>query len=367
MSTPTITLPPYLGQRRLARIVADYLGEEEDLLQKKDLVNRAFTEANAYTAALSTPSKVFCGLGPHWWRQIIDGKYSHSPLVFDEGSHGGVKEPGYYEGIWKASCFVCHLLAQKPTALHDLVGLTVPEYCRIHQIACSHFAGEKTNTFMMAKDAGKFSKAGFCRVPLSELYTTTPEQMIDLRKNRELLLMGCKDARAAAQDRISKFNMETKRRIDRVNHYIARRSKALDVEPIASLVREDDQVFVYYHGESTKAEETLIRLFREFQVKMAAAESSDQKIRWIADLFQVLEWLHPFLDGQGRTDLIVLSKELVAAGLNPPILEEPYFSTLRCLDEWVIYLKQGIERWQKEFSANRVRILYAPPKNGRPS
>lgn len=81
---------------------------------------------------------------------------------------------------------------------------------------------------------------------------------------------------------------------------------------------------------------------------MDKAVTEEEKIVCIAKLFQLLEWLHPFPDGQGRTDLILLSKILCDHGLNPPILKNPYFSTCCLLEDWIEYLKNGIDQWKKE-------------------
>lgn len=74
----------------------------------------------------------------------------------------------------------------------------------------------------------------------------------------------------------------------------------------------------------------------------------NQKLDLIAYLYQALEWVHPFPDGQGRTDLVVLSKLLCEEGFNPPILDDPYISTFAPFSEWRDYLANGIELWKKE-------------------
>ncbi len=69
----------------------------------------------------------------------------------------------------------------------------------------------------------------------------------------------------------------------------------------------------------------------------------------IAQLYAELEWAHPWIDGQGRTDLIVLNGLLSREGIHPCILNEPYYSTGNGGDLWVNYLKGGIA----EFNAHR--------------
>jgi fido (protein-threonine AMPylation protein) len=74
----------------------------------------------------------------------------------------------------------------------------------------------------------------------------------------------------------------------------------------------------------------------------------DEKIDAIADLFQLLEWLHPFFDGQGRTDLVLMAKLLSEQGFNPTILDQPYTSTWSSFPKWKEYLRQGMEHWRQE-------------------
>lgn len=76
----------------------------------------------------------------------------------------------------------------------------------------------------------------------------------------------------------------------------------------------------------------------------------DEKLTAIGYLFQVMQWLHPFIDGQGRTDLVLLSKLLTEQGFNPAILEEPYVSSWSTLEEWKNYLISGMKHWQNERS-----------------
>jgi len=311
-------------------------------------------------AIILTTSEVFWGLGNDWWKQIIDARFCHGPMVFDKGLHGHDMEPGFYRSARNASRF-----AHK----HLMLWPTVPLYLQLHRVACAHFKGKSNDTNMTAKDTGVFWRADSCEGVLRELYALTPEKMIDVPKEIQFL---CCDKRGfpynqkiqeRAWRRIGEFSRETGARIKRVNSYIAKRSKKLGASaPIATLKQNDrgDKVLVTYHVDNRESQAIITRLFDQFKEGVHAATSSDEKIRRIADLYQVLEWLHPFRDGQGRTDLTLLAKELAANGFTPAILRWPYFSTYHHLDDWVIYLKQGMERWQEEFW---IRHLSTPPKS----
>lgn len=83
-------------------------------------------------------------------------------------------------------------------------------------------------------------------------------------------------------------------------------------------------------------------------------QPTENNLKAIASLFQKLEWLHPFFDGQGRTDLILLSKFLVEQGFSPAILYKPYYSTFHSLKEWMCYLQEGISTWELERSKMKI-------------
>ncbi len=74
----------------------------------------------------------------------------------------------------------------------------------------------------------------------------------------------------------------------------------------------------------------------------------ENALRLIAQLYAELEWAHPWIDGQGRTDLVMLNGLLCQQGLHPCILDQPYFSTSNTIDLWVEYLKKGLEEFEKE-------------------
>jgi hypothetical protein len=115
-------------------------------------------------------------------------------------------------------------------------------------------------------------------------------------------------------------------------------------------------------------ERVVFKLFNRYNAKIKSIDSSissessqenvrlllDKKLDAIAELYQLLEWLHPFTDGQGRTDLVLLSKLLVDEGFTPAILELPYMSTTSLPSDWVKYLQHGMERWKEEAKLSGV-------------
>ncbi|HEY5236628.1 MAG TPA: Fic family protein [Rhabdochlamydiaceae bacterium] len=83
------------------------------------------------------------------------------------------------------------------------------------------------------------------------------------------------------------------------------------------------------------------------EITQIKEEYQEQALFLIARLYAELEWAHPWIDGQGRTDLIALNGLLCQAGLHPCILEEPYFSTGALVPEWVDYLKAGLKKFEE--------------------
>lgn len=81
-------------------------------------------------------------------------------------------------------------------------------------------------------------------------------------------------------------------------------------------------------------------------VETIKSEYQERAIFLIGRLFAELEWLHPWIDGQGRTDLINLSGLLCREGLHPPILDFPYFSSTSFLEDWLVYLKEGLAKFR---------------------
>jgi hypothetical protein len=320
-----------------------------------------------------SPREIFWGLGKDWWKQLYDGwTHPYGPTVFDEGLHGGRKERGYYRDAKIACAFAAHpnRITKNPT---------VSFYKKLHRIACSHFDG--VSTLMTAKKTGRFispiQHQMACNLDLVDMYQYRPKffaliqnefpkdlelikpkmQAKIAHKRNELLV---KNKAAVSQlDKKNKASFEivklvldnAQAKMLTINAYILQKSRDLGLShPIAKLcIDPEDPTIIKTVYLCTKEEvkHAVKFLFAEYDQKMKNAHSDEEKLRCIANLFQMLDWLHSFNDGQGRTDLILLAKELCHHGFNPAILDQPFFSTISTLDEWVEYLKQGMEKWRK--------------------
>jgi len=343
----------------------------------------------------------FWGLKENWWKQVIDGKYHHlGQEVFDKGLHKGNTEPGYLESAKKASELACENLGKK---------IDADFYKFLNKTACSHFDQVSRSQINMDPDnSGTFrntncrcimsiAKRAICKIdPLNcgvrkkepksiELrisaleYLTSRERynnLLEIEDNSEdgrfryyfdpeytsseLLEFYLKDGIITIKDIF--YFREAHQKIDEevkvINNELKKISEILEIKtPLASIKRyapHDLNVYVHYQYKNAETiEEIVNKLFDEYYKTVEQPTSSVEKkqeltLNAIAALFQKLEWLHPFADGQGRTDLILLSKLLVEQGFTPAILYDPYFSTTSTLNDWVDYLKQGMVIWKKE-------------------
>lgn len=320
--------------------------------------------------------KVFWALGDDFWKQIIDGRYQkHGPMVFDQGLHGKDVEPGFF-GSLKSGCeFTSEHLGERPT---------VTFYKELHAKLCAHFKGDATRTNMDAKDAGKFNKHSlyiyhklrhdsdvnekqYKIIDEMKSGENMPQWIIDmlppetLEKIKEL-----KESYPAAKAFVDCLESEATAKCQRAVESMNERFSQLGIEPYCSLQfksfgeKENPMYYLrYFHINDYEVERIVHLLFDRYNNKIdeinakyanfsTEKEKKDcfsEKITAIADLFQMLEWLHPFADGQGRTDLSLLSKLLTEQGLNPAILEEPYMSSWSDLSDWKEYLENGVARW----------------------
>ncbi len=327
-------------------------------------------------------SKAFRGLGENWWMQIIDGAdHKTGPLVFDLD-----EEPGYLAGIKKGFDFVSSHLEEP---------LSAKLYKEIHQASVCPSTVEK----MAAgeRGAGKFMPAHGSKAFPSFLFfedLKTHEEIekeiahFELAKEiysarlfmtpnlihlaRALIPNSTDDeiryeiykAKVWLVERQDDLNA----RVTIMNEYIAAKSRHLGLDkPLCKFffyeTDDNDNILKsqeefpeklylssgYYKASEETVENIVKKFFEDYERNMKNAKSPEEKLRRIAELYQNLNWLHPFCDGQGRTTLLLLGKELCRHGFNPAILNSPYICNYCLLDNWVSYLREGMIEWQKEY------------------
>jgi hypothetical protein len=292
-----------------------------------------------------SPERVFWGLGERWWMQVIDGRFHHlGAQVFDRGRPGRDPEPGYYHSIERAS----HYAAE-----HVREPLTLPFYQKLHQLACAHLDIHR----------GEFHQSARCvNGRMDWLFPVEKRQAVqeNWKKSRAIKdrCIGVSPGKWNAVEKkayrtLQSLNRESKLKLQQLDADVLERSRLLgQVQSIATFQRPKItklQMFSIHQFVRVHASEEIggfvQRIFDEFEAKMSHADSAEAKLRHIADLYQVLEWLHPFEEGQTRTDGVLLSKELCRHGFHPAILDFPCFSLFMPLDSWVAYLKQGMSLW----------------------
>lgn len=351
----------------------------------------------------STANNVFWGLKDNWWKQIYDGKYHQfGSEVFDKGLHEGKVEPGFYNSIKNASEYAAEQIGQP---------LTIECYKRIHQLACAHFPHVNRNQINVDKENIDNFRNTSCvcfRNLVKHPYEYENEEQANKRRLGFVLLhsvrwnllledkikteTGCKkeldelippQSKERIVNHFTKTDYFTSKGIDirdllekgnpiyeqaieskeKVTEQLEATQKKLNLaKPFASLKINasggETLVHINYNYQNPiEIEEALQKLISDYNEKIKklssnpverSTEENELALKYIAELFQNLEWLHPFFDGQGRTDLVLLAKLLTENGFNPSILYDPYYSSFEPLEKWVSYLKEGIEAWKRE-------------------
>ncbi|MEX0962097.1 MAG: Fic family protein [Simkaniaceae bacterium] len=245
--------------------------------------------------------------GDNWWKPYIDYSYHQlGPYVFDEGLHNSkMAEPGYLDNLQKAVVLSCDLLEEN--------SLTVETYKKVHAVATEHFNGWITASSSY-RGVFRGSKLVSCFPPASSFGSSKREREM---KQEEL-----------------KNSSHFKTQFEEMDKVVGVRY------PLFKSSEEIHRCVDF--------------LISEFNEKIEGCSEPNEKLKLIANIFQQLEWLHPFLDGQGRTDLVLLGTLLAKHGFNPAVLKEPYISTWTNLEQWTSQLIEGIERWSA--SEDHVKI-----------
>ncbi len=149
---------------------------------------------------------------------------------------------------------------------------------------------------------------------------------------------------------LNEYGEMIKAKIDELNDHIQKRSHALGRKDIllASVSDTGKGLKISYKCPDRLISAVVHRIFILFRQGIAKATSETEIRQLTANLYQLLEWVHGFPDGQGRTDLIMLKTLLTAHGLTPAFLDDPYVSTWCNLKVWDAYLAQGMEKWKQE-------------------
>jgi hypothetical protein len=356
---------------------------------------------------LQVLKQIYWSLGDDWWKQIIDGDcHFLGPEVFDKGLHGGPVEPGFLASLRKGMEFSAEQLQQP---------LTLDSYCALHRILCAHLHGtpppfrdhslyavtslksafgpEVFRHYLIIELFETFERAKpYRRIPPGEtaslvfldilngweksLASQSPRKFLKSKPILQELrsmnhpLAYCEKEAIESRSWIQRWEKSWEVKIKGLNACTRRIAESYGSPPWVefSLTRvnfvDDFQVpaiKVTHHALPTQAYPLILnKLFQDFHRKIQLFDKNlKAKIRIHADLYQQLEWLHCFSDGQGRTDLVTLSRALTSHGLHPLVMERPYFSYTAFLEEWVDEMEAGLLAWKKLLSTPILSTTHA--------
>ncbi len=338
-----------------------------------------------FPATKESAEQVYSGLRKNWWKQLYDGKYHHfGSEVFDKGLHSNGAEPGFYDSAFKAFEFAKRHLNEK---------LSAEFYRNLHKEACAHFRGPQNITEMKARDAGRFrsvlEKGVRCAFPLHQilklfdghndrervigdyciLRNTYDDQIVEICAHGTML----KDKNWAREFIITsadaqEFENLIQKKFDALKEALNEWANDPVVKiAIPGIALRDDRLRIDYKEPRWwpfSFDVVIPHLFDAFNRTLSEINEElintspherekidslvERKLLLISNLYQNLEWLHPYPDGQGRTDLLLLAKLLSENGFTPALLDEPYMSSFSSRGDWLAYLKAGMQKWEEE-------------------
>lgn len=254
----------------------------------------------------------YWGLGEDCkWKEYIDGCFHRfGKKVFDIGSHGGPKEPGFSESMQEACEFIARSSPFKK--------INSDWYLKLHGYTCDHFDQSlcKNNVVLMGQEkVGVFrdiddeGNGGFFSIPL-----------------------------------------EVKREVDILNLELEKEMGPSFGMGQVVYKRSGESIAGVYWKLMTREQVKKVfeRFLDQFYTEIEQAASPDDKLMAIAKFTKRNEWLHPNADGNGRTNIAAMNKLLVDHGFHPAILDYPYQSNSLTLPLWKDYIRLGMIKWEQE-------------------
>lgn len=195
------------------------------------------------------------------WHEAMESSFhQYGPEVFDKGLHYGAVEPGFMENWQKAANFLGGKFQDQFTA---------DTYLDIHRIALGHFLNGSKGSHITPDRVGKFRGIGN---PVHCIFSKppSPEAKSELRQLNDKM--------------ITKFGTS-----------------------LAEFVLTEDGKWDLQYQEMSQYQVRAIfnSFLNDFEVEMAQAKTSREKLTAIARLYRNSEWLHPVWDGTGRCDLLI--------------------------------------------------------------
>ncbi len=256
------------------------------------------------------------------WKQIIDERqHSYGPFVFDLGLNNGGVEPLFLVNAIKASLFAADHFHLEPN---------IDFYKIIHSIASRDISLGKSRNLKSIGGVGKFRPE----------ITNSPKVSCVFELG---LSESFKDGDAEPEDKVISF-------FNDIVCSVFSELPSFDKSSPPVTISFESFSNIYKQSYTTpldKIDQLVKEVFDSFNRAIKTAKTNDERIKYIALFYQRLDWIHPFQDGQGRTDIIFLSWLLCKYGFNPPILAEPYYSSMNTLDNWTIYLNRALVHFDR--------------------
>jgi hypothetical protein len=248
----------------------------------------------------------FDGLEDEIWRQHIDLRRQHfGSAVFDLGLHGKPPDPGYLESMGGAHKYLARLMGKR---------MTVEAYEKLQRKANKHAPPGKFGTWSRFTDKVEvdITHAGPGFIDAMDRFgaASTQEECVKILTDEGIPLTDTLEAiRLKANELAYQFAFN-------------------------------------YPGKGEAASKArLQRLFDDFYDKVDKA-TPDERLGVIAAFHKQLEYMHPFNDGNTRTNLALLNKILVEYGFVPVILDNQNLSYAQTVSDWEDHLWKGMRRWQ---------------------
>lgn len=271
----------------------------------------------------------FFVLGKEQWHLYIDeDDHRFGPMVYDEGTHDGTVEKGYLECMEAGALFTFAHLNKTFSIEEDL-----ERYIALNEIVYGH-----------DDDGGGNLR---CREP--EYYTQ--REMGDYSSYKIHCGTDSRHWPDAGWSKVHTLWKEINHSSLEIIHYF----EGEDVPGYygcrkitqASQLTEAEEgdlltLFFIIRNDVTKLVE---KIFKKYKREIPKARTRHQKLKIIAEKHQNLERLHPFVNGNTRTNLIELYKDLVENNFTPCLLPNtPNKVYFNCNEQWIKQIRSGLEK-----------------------
>ncbi len=278
----------------------------------------------------------YLGLDPeHSWQEIIDGDHhEHGAQTFDEGLHAppaeeyaeygfdsaeamkeSHSEPGYLESAKNARAQVANSLGERMDSAF-LAG--------IHSTATRHRRTDP-NFRPGYRDTGDRG--------VNVSYNADPDY-----------------APGAPKQALAEVDPEVAKpfTVPEDAEHLFGQNDELDYHRAPTATGDEDNLGIWFKPKSKKAvKRHADKIFSDYYSGLKDKNTEREKLVHIAATHRRLENLHPFRDGNSRTNRLLLHKMLVENRMTPAILGNPLQVHLQSNEEWADTLHAGMGKWRE--------------------